>query len=133
VVALASKAKAWLAARLLAQVHQGFSARTRRSAEQFLNSHCPDAIVLGHSLEQKDREVLVAKARLIPPDADILVLHASGADLPVVPHAAIDSREGSISVLLALEELLDDSRQKKPPAKQAAGQKLSRKQYRTQS
>ena len=92
-VALASKAKAWLAARLLAQGHQVFSSRTRRSAEQFLNGHCPDAIVLGHSLEQEDREVLVAKARLIRPDAGILFLHASGADLPVVPHAAIDSRK----------------------------------------
>ena len=104
-----------------AQGHQVFSARTRKSAEQILNSHCPDAIVLGHSLEREDREVLVAKARLIRPDARILVLHASGADLPVVPHAAIDSREGPISVLIALQQLLGNSGRKKPPVKQAAG------------
>jgi DNA-binding NtrC family response regulator len=115
-----------------AQGHQVFSARTRKSAEQVLNSLCPDAIVLGHSLAREDREVLVAKARLIRPDASILVLHASGANLPVVPHAAIDSREGPISVLLALQELLDNSGRKKPTAKQAAGQNLSSKQYRTQ-
>ena len=115
------------------QGHQVFSARTRESAEQLLNSHCPDAIVVGHSLAREDREVLVAKARLIRPDARVLVLHASGADLPVVPHAAIDSREGPISVLLALQKLLDDSGRKKPPAKQAAGQNLSSKQHRTQN
>jgi DNA-binding NtrC family response regulator len=107
-----------------AQGHQVFSARTRQLAEQFLNSHCPDVIVLGHSLEREDREVLVAKSRLIRPDASILVLHASGADLPVVPDAAIDSREGPISVLVALQELLDDTERKKPPARQTVSQKL---------
>src|SRR6478672_6652661 len=132
VVLIVERDEALLASQILlfeAQGHQVFSARTRKSAEQFLNSHCPVAIVLGHSLEREDREVLVAKARLIRPDASILVLHASGADLPVVPDAAIDSREGPISVLLALQELLDDSGQKKPPAKQAAAQNLSSKQY----
>ena len=116
---------------LEAHGHQVLSARTRQSAEQFLSSRCPDAIVVGHSLGREDREILVAKARLIRPDARILVLHASGADLPVVPHAAIDSREGPISVLLALQVLLDDSTLK-PSAKQAAGQNLSGKQHRQQ-
>src|SRR6266850_3611897 len=78
--------EALLASQILlfeAQGHQVFAARTRKLAEQLLNSHCPDAIVLGHSLGREDREVLVAKARLIRPEARILVLHASGADLPV--------------------------------------------------
>jgi DNA-binding NtrC family response regulator len=129
--------EALLASQILlfqAQGHQVFSARTRKSAEQVLSSHCPDAIVVGHTLERGDREVLVAKARLICPDASILVLHASGADLPVVPHAAIDSREGPISILVALQELLDHSGRKKPPAAtQGAGQNLSGKQHRPQS
>jgi len=136
VIVIVERDEALLASQILlfeAQGHQVFSARTRKSTEQLLNSHPPDAIVLGHSLEREDREVLVAKARLICPDASILVLHSSGADLPVVPHAAIDSREGPISVLLALQELLDDSGRKKPPAKQAAGQNLSSKRHRTQS
>jgi DNA-binding NtrC family response regulator len=136
VIVIVERDEALLASQILlfeAQGHQVFSARTRKSAEQFINSQFPDAIVVGHSLDREDREVLVAKARLIRPAARILVLHASGADLPVVPHAAIDSREGPMSVLLALQELLDDSGRKKPPAKQAAGQNLSSKQHRTQS
>jgi len=90
------------------QGHEVHSAGTRESAERFLSSHCLDAVVLGNSLAREDREVLVAKVRLIRPDARILVLHASGAKLPVVPHASIDSREGPVSVLQALEELLND-------------------------
>jgi DNA-binding NtrC family response regulator len=126
--------QALLASQILlfeAQGHQVFSARTRQSAEQYLNGHCPDAIVLGHSLQREDREVLVAKSRLIRPDTSILVLHASGADLPVIPDAAIDSREGPISVLVALQELLDHGREE-PPEKELGSQNLP-KQYRTQS
>ena len=127
--------EALLASQILlfeAQGHQVFSAQTRQSAEQLLNSHCPDAIVLGHSLARQDREVLVAKCRLIRPDACILVLHASGADLPVVPDAAIDSREGPVSVLVALQDLLNDAGRKKPPGRQSVNQKSS-KQFRTQN
>ena len=109
--------------------YEVLSAGTRSSAEQLLNIHFPDVVIVGHSLGRDDREVLVAKVRLLRPDARILALHASGLDLPVAAHSAIDSREGPISVLIALQELLDDSGQKKPPAKQAARQKLSSKQY----
>jgi DNA-binding NtrC family response regulator len=121
--------EALLASQILlfeAQGHQVLSAQTRRSAEQLLNSHWPDAVVLGHSLEREDREVLVAKSRLMRPDACILVLHASGANLPVVPDAAIDSREGPISVLIALQELLDGGGRKKPSAQEEAeGRRIS--------
>jgi ActR/RegA family two-component response regulator len=105
---------------LEAQGYEVLPAGTRALAEKHLSGHCPDAAVIGHSVERDDREILVAKARLIRPDTRILVLHASGARLPVVPHAAIDSREGPESVLLALAQLLSDCPVKKPPAKQAA-------------
>lgn len=112
---------------LEAQGYEVLSAGTRALAEKHLSGRCPDAAVIGHSVERNDREILVAKARLIRPDTRILVLHASGARLPVVPHAAIDSREGPESVLLALARLLSDCPPvKKPPAKQAAAnQKMS--------
>ena len=134
-VIVVERDEALLASQMLlfeAQGHQVFSARTRQTAEHFLHRHCPDAVVLGHSMEREDREVLVAKSRLIRPDASILVLHASGSDLPVVPDAAIDSRDGPISVLVALQKLLDDAGRKKPPARHTVTQKSS-KQYRTQS
>src|SRR5260370_34455946 len=76
------------------QEYEVLSAGTRSSAEQVLNVHFPDAVIIGHSLDREDREILVAKIRLIRPEARILVLHASGAELPVVAHSAIDSREG---------------------------------------
>ena len=95
------------------QGYEVLSAGTRSLAEQLLYLNFPDAVIIGHSLDRDDREVLVAKSRLICPAARILVLHASGSDLPVVAHSAIDSREGPEAVLLALEELLQPLPQKK--------------------
>jgi DNA-binding NtrC family response regulator len=98
--------------------HKVLRASTRSAAEQVMGSQHPDAAVFGHSLSREDREILVAKTRLICPAARILVLHASGADLPVVPHAAIDSREGPVPVLEAFEQLLQDPNTRKPPQKE---------------
>jgi len=108
-VLIVERDAALLASEVLLCKHQQYevlSAGTRSLAEQLLYVNFPDAVIIGHSLDRDDREVLVAKARLIRPAARILVLHASGSDLPVIAHSAIDSREGPESVLLALEELL---------------------------
>jgi DNA-binding NtrC family response regulator len=85
---------------------QVLTAESRRTAEQILAASLVDGVVIGHSLSQTDREVLVAQARLIRPEAQILVLHASGGNQPVPPDAAVDSRDGAEKVLDALHALL---------------------------
>jgi DNA-binding NtrC family response regulator len=119
-VLIVERDAALLASEVLLCKNQGYevlSAEARSSAEQLLYAHFPDAVIIGHSLGRDDREVLVAKARLIRPAARILVLHASGSDLPVVAHSAIDSREGPESVLLALEKVLQPWPLKKQSSK----------------
>ena len=128
-VLIVERDEALLASEVLlcqAQEYEVLSAGTRSSAEQLLNVHFPDAVVIGHSLDRHDREVLVAKVRLIRPDARILVLHASGSDLPVAAHSAIDSREGPDFVLLALEQLLQPLRKQPSTADRAPKQRFAR-------
>jgi hypothetical protein len=84
------------------------AARTRVQAEKTLGAQWADVIVLGHSLSWNDREVLIAKSRLISPDTRILVIHASGAFQPVPPDAAIDSREGLEKIFAAFDSFFGD-------------------------
>jgi len=82
------------------------TAHTRPTTEQLLGSHLVDIVVLGHSLSQQDREVLVARTRLVRPEARILVVHASGGIQPVLPDASVDSRSGPEWILDGLRGLL---------------------------
>jgi DNA-binding response OmpR family regulator len=84
------------------------SAQTRSRAEQLLSAEWAEVIVLGHSLTRHDREVLIAKSRLISPQTRILVVHASGAFQPVPPDAAVDSRDGIEQLFAAFDSLLGD-------------------------
>jgi len=89
--------------------YQGYSvltAESREKADRILASELVDAVILGHSLSQEDREVLVARTRLVRPEACVLVFHASGAIQPVPPDAAVDSREGPQHIVNALSALL---------------------------
>ena len=86
------------------------TATRRTKAEQLLSAEWAEVIVLGHSLSRQDREVLIAKSRLISPQTRILVIHASGAFQPVPPDAAVDSRDGVEGIFAVVDALLQDER-----------------------
>lgn len=111
VILLVERERALLESEKMLYERRGYrvlSAQTRSRAEQLLSSEWAEVVVLGHSLSRDDREVLIAKSRLISPQTRILVVHASGAFQPVPPDAAVDSRDGIEQVFAAFDSLLGD-------------------------
>lgn len=84
----------------------GYSVTTtigRNEFEQQLRGGSYDVAVLGHTLTRDDRHHLPYMIRKAHPDAQILVLHASGKH-PVVD-LCMDSRRGERAIVEAIEEL----------------------------
>ena len=77
-------------------------------ATVFLSKLKIAALIIGHSVPRGDREELVGLCRRLQSGARILVLHSSGKEMSARPDAAVDSREGPVLVLNALDALLRD-------------------------